>query len=198
MRGWNAYPRADQCEVKRLIRFIDGNKYRWTYNPAVPVTAGQECKLLCIAEVGIRQFAKYSFGFVDDGTRCDDYDENSGFVSAANVSYDDRRRQRLAQYGLPHQPRSFGFVDAGTRFKYTRDELKKEKITAQGPLNQDVELLYLVQSWKEEYQVRIRYLIPRSKDVNSDTRIVRSLEHGEVSFKWTSRSLGCSESCGGG
>ena len=39
------------------------------------------------------------------------------------------------------KPRIFGFVGAGTRFKYTRDELKKEKITAQGPLNQDVELL---------------------------------------------------------
>lgn len=39
------------------------------------------------------------------------------------------------------KPRSFGFVGAGTRFKYTRDELKKEKITAQGPFNQDVELL---------------------------------------------------------
>ena len=39
------------------------------------------------------------------------------------------------------KPRIFGFVGAGTRFKYTRDELKKEKITAQGPLNHDVELL---------------------------------------------------------
>ena len=28
--------------------------------------------------MGIRQFAKFSFGYVDDGTRCDDYDENSG------------------------------------------------------------------------------------------------------------------------
>lgn len=42
------------------------------------VSAGQQCKLSCVAEVGIRQFAKYSFGFVADGTRCDDYDENSG------------------------------------------------------------------------------------------------------------------------
>lgn len=42
------------------------------------VSVGQQCKLSCIAEVGIRQFAKYSFGFVADGTRCDDYDENSG------------------------------------------------------------------------------------------------------------------------
>lgn len=40
--------------------------------------AGQQCKLSCIAQVGIRQFAKYAFGFVDDGTRCDDFDENSG------------------------------------------------------------------------------------------------------------------------
>lgn len=39
------------------------------------------------------------------------------------------------------KPRIFGFVGAGTRFKYTRDELDKEKITAQGPLSQDVELL---------------------------------------------------------
>ena len=28
--------------------------------------------------MGVRQFAKFSFGYVDDGTRCDDYDENSG------------------------------------------------------------------------------------------------------------------------
>lgn len=41
-------------------------------------SGGQQCKLACIAQVGIRQFAKYGFGFVDDGTRCDDYDENSG------------------------------------------------------------------------------------------------------------------------
>ena len=40
--------------------------------------AGLECKLSCIAEVGIRQYAKLSFGHVADGTRCDDYDENSG------------------------------------------------------------------------------------------------------------------------
>ena len=43
-----------------------------------PIAAGQECKLSCIAEVGIRQFAKFSFGYVSDGTRCDDYDDNSG------------------------------------------------------------------------------------------------------------------------
>ena len=42
------------------------------------IPAGQECKLSCLAEVGVRQFAKFSFGHVDDGTRCDDYDENSG------------------------------------------------------------------------------------------------------------------------
>lgn len=42
------------------------------------ISGGQQCKLSCIAQVGIRQFAKYVFGFVDDGTRCDDYDENSG------------------------------------------------------------------------------------------------------------------------
>ena len=41
-------------------------------------SGGQQCKLACIAQVGIRQFAKYGFGFVNDGTRCDDYDENSG------------------------------------------------------------------------------------------------------------------------
>ena len=28
--------------------------------------------------MGIRQFARYSFGVVADGTRCDNYDENSG------------------------------------------------------------------------------------------------------------------------
>ena len=39
------------------------------------------------------------------------------------------------------KPRIFGFIGAGTRFKYTRDESDKEKITAQGPLSQDVELL---------------------------------------------------------
>lgn len=39
------------------------------------------------------------------------------------------------------KPRIFGFIGAGTRFKYTRDELDREKITAQGPLSQDVELL---------------------------------------------------------
>ena len=39
------------------------------------------------------------------------------------------------------KPRSYGFVGAGTRFKYTRDEMRREKITAHGPLNQDVELL---------------------------------------------------------
>ena len=42
------------------------------------ISGGQQCKLSCIAQVGIRQFAKYGFGFVDDGTRCDEYDENSG------------------------------------------------------------------------------------------------------------------------
>lgn len=39
------------------------------------------------------------------------------------------------------KPRSFNFVGAGTRFKYTRDQLKREKITAQGPLTESVELL---------------------------------------------------------
>ena len=39
------------------------------------------------------------------------------------------------------KPRSFAFVGAGTRFKYVRDENGRERITAQGPLNQDVELL---------------------------------------------------------
>ena len=43
-----------------------------------PISGGQQCKLACIAQVGIRQFAKYGFGVVADGTRCDDYDENSG------------------------------------------------------------------------------------------------------------------------
>lgn len=42
------------------------------------ISGGQQCKLACIAQVGIRQFAKYGFGFVVDGSRCDDYDENSG------------------------------------------------------------------------------------------------------------------------
>ena len=39
------------------------------------------------------------------------------------------------------KPRSFSFVGAGTRFKYTRDALKKERITAQGPLTENVELI---------------------------------------------------------
>ena len=39
------------------------------------------------------------------------------------------------------KPRSFNFVGAGTRFKYTRDDLNREKITAQGPLTKDVQLL---------------------------------------------------------
>lgn len=39
------------------------------------------------------------------------------------------------------KPRSFNFVGAGTRFKYTRGQLKREKITAQGPLTESVELL---------------------------------------------------------
>lgn len=37
--------------------------------------------------------------------------------------------------------RAYNFVAAGTRFKYTRDALKKEKITAQGPLTENVELM---------------------------------------------------------
>lgn len=60
------------------VSFAGYNKWRRDSESICFVSAGQECKLLCIAEVGIRQFAKYSFGFVDDGTRCDDYDENSG------------------------------------------------------------------------------------------------------------------------
>ena len=39
------------------------------------------------------------------------------------------------------KPRTFSFVGAGTRFKYTRDRLRREKITAQGPLTENVELL---------------------------------------------------------
>lgn len=267
-------PRASQCESKRQIQFIDGNMYQWTYNPAVPVTGGQQCKLACIAQVGIRQFAKYGFGSVADGTRCDDYDENSGIcvsgkcqplgcdkVLGSSKVFDrcgvcdgdgtSCIGKRLTYKGLPNpmkghyqaigvipegarnvqikelsgfknylammtvegkdllnmdfriKPRIFGFIGAGTRFKYTRDELDREKITAQGPLSQDVELLYLVQSWKEEYQVRVRYLVPRSEDVETaDERIARSLghslEHDKVNFKWAKRSLGCSESCGGG
>lgn len=263
-------PRAEQCESKQQMRFIDGNKYQWAYNPAIPVPAGQQCKLSCIAEVGIRQFAKYSFGFVADGTRCDDYDENSGLcvngkcqplgcdkVLGSSQKFDrcgvcdgDGTTcigKRLTYKGLPNpikghyqsialipdgtrniqikelsgfknylammtvagedllnmdfriKPRSFAFVGAGTRFKYVRDENGRERITAQGPLNQDVELLYLVQSWKEEYQVRIRYLVPRLKEANDDdTRIERSLKQDEVTFQWIRRSLGCSETCGGG
>lgn len=57
---------------------------------------------------------------------------------------------------------------------------------------------YLVQSWKEEYEVRMRYLVPNPRQKVADTEFVRSLEHKKVSFKWTRRSLGCSESCGGG
>lgn len=30
-------PRAEQCESKQQMRFIDGNKYQWAYNPAIPV-----------------------------------------------------------------------------------------------------------------------------------------------------------------
>lgn len=60
-------------------------------------------------------------------------------------------------------------------------------------------LKYLVQSWKDEYQVRIRYLVPNPQTEKiADTGFVRSLEHKQVSFKWIRRSLGCSESCGGG
>ncbi|XP_074606449.1 A disintegrin and metalloproteinase with thrombospondin motifs 6-like [Acropora palmata] len=262
-------PREDQCAAKRQIRFVDGNKYHWTYSAAIPVTAGLECKLSCIAEVGIRQYAKLSFGHVADGTRCDDYDENSGLCingkcqtlgcdkelgsskvfDRCGVCNGDGTAcigKRLTYKGLPKpmkghyqpigflpagarnikikevkgvknylammaiggkdllnmdfriKPRSFNFVGAGTRFKYTRDQLKREKITAQGPLTQSVELLYLVQSWKEEYEVRIRYLVPNRRQKIADTEFVRSLEHKKVSFKWTRRSLGCSESCGGG
>ena len=39
------------------------------------------------------------------------------------------------------KPRAFSFVGAGTRFKYTRDGLRREKITAQGPLSENVELM---------------------------------------------------------
>ncbi|XP_068695608.1 A disintegrin and metalloproteinase with thrombospondin motifs 6-like [Montipora foliosa] len=263
-------PRAEQCAAKRLIRFVDGNKYQWTYNAAIPVIAGQECKLSCIAEVGIRQFAKFSFGHVDDGTRCDDFDENSGLCingkcqplgcdkvfgsskvfdrcgvcdgdgtlcigkrftykgfpnpmkghyqpigflpeGARNIQIKEMRGFKnylammvtsgkdLLNMDFRIKPRSFNFVGAGTRFKYTRDDLNREKITAQGPLTKDVELLYLVQSWKEEYEVRIRYLFPNPSQKVADTEFVRGLElHKKVSFKWTLRSLGCSESCGGG
>jgi len=249
---------------------VDGNKYQWTYNAAIPVIAGQECKLSCIAEVGVRQFAKFSFGYVDDGTRCDDYNENSGLcingkcqplgcdkVLGSSKVFDrcgvcdadgtSCIGKRFTYKGSPNpmkghyqpigflpsgarniqiremsgfknylammttggkdllnmdfriKPRSFSFVGAGTRFKYTRDALKKERITAQGPLTENVELIYLVQSWKEEYQVRIRYLVPNSPEKVADTRFVRSLGHkGTVTFKWTRRSQGCSESCGGG
>lgn len=53
------------------------------------ISGGQQCKLACIAQVGIRQFAKYGFGSVADGTRCDDYDENSGICISGKcqVSY---------------------------------------------------------------------------------------------------------------
>ena len=57
---------------------------------------------------------------------------------------------------------------------------------------------YLVQSWKEEYQVRIRYLVPNPSEGVADTRFVRGLGQKHITFKWTRRSLGCSESCGGG
>ena len=39
------------------------------------------------------------------------------------------------------KPRSYSFVGAGARFKYTRDGLMREKITAHGPLTENVELL---------------------------------------------------------
>ena len=53
------------------------------------VSGGQQCNLACVAQVGIRQFAKYGFGLVSDGTRCDDYDENSGICISGKcqVSY---------------------------------------------------------------------------------------------------------------
>ena len=53
------------------------------------ISGGQQCKLSCIAQVGIRQFAKYGFGFVADGTLCDDFDENSGICISGKcqVSY---------------------------------------------------------------------------------------------------------------
>lgn len=44
----------------------------------------------------------------------------------------------------------------------------------------------------------MRYLVPNPRQKVADTEFVRSLEHKKVSFKWTRRSLGCSESCGGG
>ena len=47
--------------------------------------------------------------------------------------------------------------------------------------------------------MRIRYLFPNPSQKVADTEFVRGLElHKKVSFKWTLRSLGCSESCGGG
>lgn len=41
------------------------------------------------------------------------------------------------------KPRTFSFVGVGTRFKYTRDGLRRERITSQGPLTENVELLVI-------------------------------------------------------
>ena len=65
------------------------------------------------------------------------------------------------------KPRTFGFVGAGTRFKYTRDELDKEKITAQGPLSEDVELLVSLEM--------NRHYVWLQKTDNMNSRISRSV-----------------------
>ena len=68
------------------------------------------------------------------------------------------------------KPRSFNFVGAGTRFKYTRDQLKREKITAQGPLTQSVELL--VRWILEEFLFSFFVVIVRFSRVQGLPKIV--------------------------
>ena len=62
--------------------------------------------------------------------------------------------------------RAYNFVGAGTRFKYTRDALKKEKITAQGPLTENVELMVCWEEIKIGEKICVKHPSERSSIVH--------------------------------
>lgn len=61
---------------------------------------------------------------------------------------------------------AYNFVGAGTRFKYTRDALKKEKITAQGPLTENVELMVCWEDSKIGEKICVKHPSERSSIVH--------------------------------
>ena len=57
-------------------------------------TDSTKCQLQCFADVGPRQFVKFNFGNVEDGTVCDEFDENTGVCLAGKCTVKGTERER--------------------------------------------------------------------------------------------------------